>query len=164
MRRHARAGVAAVAFVAALVAGGRAFGYFTASGVGSGAITAADATGALTVSPGVASADLHPGAGGEVALTVANASPTPVRLAALVLDTGRGSGGFSADAGHAGCVNADLSFESQDNDGAGWLVPARVGSTDGTLSLRLADAVSMGEAADDDCQGATFTIYVRAGS
>jgi hypothetical protein len=160
---RARAGVAAVVLVAALVGGGGALGYFRASGVGSGAITAADATGALTATPGVASADLHPGGSGEVALTVANSSPTPVRLAALVLDTSRGSGGFSVDAGHPGCTNADLTFESQDDGGAGWLVPARVGSTDGTLSLRLAGAIAMGAAADDACQGATFTVYLQAG-
>ena len=42
-------------------------------------------------------------------------------------------------------------------------VPARVGTTDGSLDLQLARAISMDTSAANACQGATFTVSLATG-
>jgi hypothetical protein len=156
-----RRGVKLAALLAGLLlTAGGALASFTAIGSGSGSAAVATAAD-VSIAPGAAVAGLYPGGSGELALTIANPNPFPVHVGSLSLDP---SGGFVVDSGHAACTNPSLSFATQSNSGSGWLVPAKVGGTNGTLSLHLAGAVSMGLDADAACQGATFTTYVRTGS
>jgi hypothetical protein len=80
----------------------------------------------------------------------------------FALDPSQGTGGFSVDAGHAGCAVATLTFTTQTNGGAGWTVPGRIGAVDGTLAVTLTQALAMGSSAEAACQGASFTIYLMA--
>ena len=97
-------------------------------------------------------------------LTVSNPNLSSVTVPSLSLDTTRGSGGYTVDAAHSTCTFAALTYTSQDNGGAGWAVPARVGSTNGTLAITLPSALSMGTDSPSSCQGATFTLYLTAGT
>jgi hypothetical protein len=150
--RSAGALPVAVAFMAA--AGG-AGAYFGAGGSGHGAVSLGSAQ-PVTISAGVApSGPLYPGGDGDVTASIANPNAGPVHVATLALDTGRGDGGF--DASRPGCDAGALGFAPQSNGGAGWDVPAN-----GTLDVALAGAVRMAATAADACQGATFTVYLRA--
>jgi hypothetical protein len=138
-----------------------AFGYWTASATGTGAgATGSDVV--LTFSAGTPTSTLYPGGSAAVALTVRNPTYASVTIGSLWLDATRGTGGLAVDGAHSGCSVATLGYSTQDNGGSGWSVPARVGATDGTLALSLPGALSMGTDAADACQGATFTVYLRA--
>lgn len=129
------------------------------SGAGAGSAGAATRTVvALTVTPGTPSAPVRPGATAPVALSVTNPNPVPVRLESLALDTSRGTSGFAVDAAHASCGLGSLSFVTQNNGGSGWSITAG-----GSLVIELSGALSMAADAADACQGATFTVYLRAG-
>jgi hypothetical protein len=122
----------------------------------------------VTISPAAPTGALYPGGSADLAGTVDNPNSVAVHLPSLVLDTSQGTGGFAVDATHVGngctVAAAGLSYTTQSNGGNGFVVPAKVGSTDGTLSLDLANAVSLGSAAANACQGATFTVYLQASS
>lgn len=160
-RLPTRVALAAVVLGLALP-GGVALAFWTAAGSGSGGGSTANAQ-PLTISAGTPSARLHPGGQGDVALTLSNPNPFPARLPSLALDTTQGSGGFAVDGAHSGCGLGVLSFTAQNNGGSGWIVPARVGATDGTLALNLTSSASMSPSAADACQGAVFTVFVKVG-
>ena len=141
-----------------LVVAGAAVAYWRTAGGGSAAATSAT-TSALTLSPATPTAQLYPGGQATVVLTVTNPNPATIRVGSLALDTSQGSSGFGVDAGHSGCALPTLSFAAQTNGGAGWTV-----SGSGTLSVTLANALSMGTGAANACQGAAFTVYLRVAS
>lgn len=132
--------------------------YWGGSGSGAGS-TDTGTTQPVTLSPATASDQLYPGGQATVALTATNPNPGTVRVSSLALDTSQGTGGFAVDAGHAACNVATLSFTTQTNGGSGWNLP-----TGGPTSITLANALSMSASAADACQGATFTVYLNAGS
>jgi hypothetical protein len=148
-------------FVVALILGtfGTAYGFWTAIGGGSGAAATA-APVPVTLSPATPTTELFPGGQSAVTLVVTNPNPFVVRIRELTLDPSEGTGGFAVDAGHAGCDVSTLSFTTQTS---GWNIPARVGIVDGSLSISLANALAMGSAAANACQGANFTVYLSAG-
>lgn len=157
----------ALPIIAALAIAGGAFAYFTSTGSGAGS-SSAGSTQNVTISAATPTAALYPGGTGDLAATVGNPNSISVHLPLLSLDTSQGTNGFSVDPAHAtaGCsaAAAQLSFTSQNDGGAGWDVPPRVGATNGTLSLDLANAVSMGIGSASACQGATFTVFLKVGS
>jgi hypothetical protein len=130
--------------------------YWRASGTGAGAASTRG-TSALTIAPGSPTAQLYPGGQATVVLTLTNPNPSAVRIGSLALDTGQGTAGFAVDAGHSSCGLGALSFATQTNGGAGWTVPAS-----GTLPLSLTNSLSMTAAAANGCQGATFTVFLKA--
>jgi hypothetical protein len=72
-------------------------------------------------------------------------------------------GAVTVDGGHSGCNTASVSVVSPaDNSGSGWDVPAKSGVVNGSLNVDLANAISMTNAANDSCQGATFTVALTA--
>ncbi|MCW2799315.1 MAG: hypothetical protein JWQ70_787 [Aeromicrobium sp.] len=147
--------------LAVLIAlGGAADAYWRSSGHGGGG-GATDSPLAVVLTPGVPTAHLRPGGTTDAVLTMTNPNTVPITLGSLALDTTQGSGGFAVDAGHSTCTVVSLRFTTQT---AGWTVPARVGTTDGSLDLVLADAVSMLIDAPDSCQGVHISIYLRAGA
>jgi len=142
--------------------GGIAWSYWSAGGTGTG--SGANGTlAALSLSSGSPAAGLYPGGSTNVVLTASNSNTSIVKIGSLLLDTSQGTSGFSVDAGHSGCSVATLGFSTQNNGGAGWSVPARVGVVNGTLSITLTNALTMTAAAASACQGATFTVYLVAG-
>lgn len=136
---------------------GAASAYWSGSGTGSGS-GSNGTTQAVTLTPATAAAQLHPGGQAGVELRIVNPNPGSVRIGSLALDTTQGTGGFSVDAGHSACGVSSLSFTTQTNDGAGWTVPGS-----GSLPVTLATALSMSTSAANACQGATFTVYLKAG-
>jgi hypothetical protein len=149
----------AVALVAILV--GSALAYFVSAGAGSGSATAGTAQDVI-LSAAYPATELYPGGSADVSLTVANPNAIPVTLPQLSLNTGQGSAGFEVDTGHLGCNPAALSFTAtpQTNGGAGWVVPANAAS----FAISLTGAVSLASSAADECQGATFTVYLEVGA
>jgi hypothetical protein len=162
MPRFRRGTLVAVAVAVTVGVGGAASAVWTASGGGTGG---AD-TGALqpvALSSGAPATPLFPGGQTAVEVTVTNPNDANAKIGSIALDTSQGSGGFAVDAGHAGCTLSTLSFTTQTNGGAGWVLPPRVGAVDGTLAISLSNALSMSTSAANACQGATFTIYLVAG-
>ena len=145
-----------VGLVAALVVSAVAFAAWTSNGSGTGTATAGTASG-VTLSNGTASTLLVPNGSADVATVVANPNAYNVQVSSIALDTTQGTNGFSVDAGHSGCNLSSLSFTTQTNGGSGWTVNAS-----GNLDVDLTGAISMSNAANDSCQGATFTAYLTA--
>ncbi|AGL14071.1 hypothetical protein [Actinoplanes sp. N902-109] len=141
-------------FLAALLASGAAYGYWSSAGTGSGAARSGTAV-ALTLSPGAPASQLYPGSSADVAVTIANPNTFPVRVERIYLDSTQGSTGFSVDSAHSGCPVGALSFTTQTNGGTGWTV-----ATAGSLDVHLTGALTMATTAANTCQGATFRVYL----
>ena len=157
MRRAGATLVAAVVLVVALCAG--AFAYWTSYGSGSGSTTLSG-TQPVTFTLGTPTTLLYPGHSASVATVAHNPNTFSVRIASLALATDPGAV-FTVDAGHSGCDVAVLSFIAQDNGGSGWTAPAKVGSTDGALTIDMPSALQMAAGAANACQGATFGVRLR---
>lgn len=149
----------AIIILALVIAGsviGVAIAAWTTGGSGSGQASAGTAA-SMTISAGTPSTSLYPTASADVAAVVSNPNPYKVNVSSVSL------GAVTVDAGHSGCNTASVTVTSpQTNGGAGWDVPAKSGAVNGSLNLDLANAISMGNAANDSCQGATFTVALTA--
>jgi hypothetical protein len=111
----------------------------------------------MTISAGTPSSSLYPTASADVAATISNPNPYKVHVSSISL------GAVTVDGAHSGCNVVSVTVTSpQDNSGAGWDVPAKSGGVNGSLNVDLANAVSMSNAANDSCQGATFTVALSA--
>jgi hypothetical protein len=161
--RSAKRLISAVLAVGIVGVSGVASAHWLSSGHGSGS-GSTGTTVPVSLSPGTPAAGLYPGGRTAIALTVSNSNASAVVVGSFQLDATRGSGGFAVDAGHSACAVSSLSYAAQTNAGAGWTVPAKVGAVNGSLPLTLTQALSMTLAADNACQGATFTIYLSATS
>jgi hypothetical protein len=149
-----------VAIVIVMVGGaGVAYAYWSAGGAGTG-FGANGTTTPLTLSSGTPTGTLLPGGSTNVILTMTNPNTARVKISSLALDTTQGTSGFSVDSGHSACTLSTLSFVTQTNAGAGWTVPGKVGTVNGTLGVTLTNSLSMSAAAANACQGATFTVYL----
>lgn len=164
MRRLSRIGIPALLVAATIAVGisAGAFGYWKAAGSGS-ATTVLESPDQLTLGPATPQAQLTPGGDAGVAAIATNTNPYFVEIDSLVLDTAAGTGGFDVDAGHSGCGLSVLHLAPQDNGGSGWRAPPRVAATDGTLTIDLSGALTMDADAANACQGASFTIHLKAG-
>jgi hypothetical protein len=146
----------------AILAAGTASAFAYWSGVGSGSATTVLAnTEALSFEPGVPTAQLYPGGDTGVSIVAINPNPYFVEIGTMLLDVDQGAP-FEVDAGHGGCDVSTLSFVPQDNEGTGWEVPPRAGTTDGRLTIDMASALAMTTSASNACQGATFTVHLEA--
>jgi len=152
--------IVAVAFLA-IPAGGAAHAYWSGSASGAGSGQSGGLT-AVSIEPGTPTSSLYPGGQADFVISVSNPNDTVIHLTSLSLNVAQGTGGFAVDGGHSGCGVGVLAYTTQTNAGAGWDVPARVGLVDGTLGITLTGALTMGSAAGNACQGATFTVYLAA--
>jgi hypothetical protein len=148
------------ALLALLVLGsiGVAAAYWRGSGPGTGSATTGT-TQPVTLSAGTASAQIRPGGTADVVLTASNPNHGPVRVESLSLDTSQGTGGFAVDGAHAACGVASVSFTTQTNGGAGWDIPGN-----GASAVTLSNSLAMAANAANTCQGARFTVFLKAGS
>jgi hypothetical protein len=147
---------AASAAVGLLIAGSVAYAAWTVNGSGTGKASATSAVD-LTLTAGSPSGLLYPGGSADVDSSVSNSNPFPVHVSSVTLDTTQGTNGFSVDAGHSGCNLSSLSFTTATNGGTGWDIPAS-----SSLDVDAAGAIAMSAAANDFCQGATFTVHLTA--
>jgi hypothetical protein len=156
MNRKRLVRTAVSAAVGLMIAGSVAYAAWTVGGSGTGSASATSAVN-LTLTSGSPSGALYPGGSADVDSMVANSNPFPVHVSSVSIDTSKGTNGFDVDAGHSGCNLSSLSFTTATNAGAGWDIPAG-SSTD----VDAANAIAMSSAANDSCQGATFTVYLTA--
>ena len=133
--------VAASAVIAAWVTNGTGPGYAKAQT--SSNLTLSDASASTT-------ADLYPGATGSVKLKVTNPNPFPVRITSVA----KQASAITSDKGAACDASTGVTFSDQ--TGLALDVAA-----DATVTLTLANAISMSNASDNSCQGALFTIPVN---
>lgn len=160
---HVKGGLALAAAAVVLIgSGGVGLAYWHAAGTGTGSVTTGTTT-AVSLIPGTPAVTLYPGGQSDVSLIVDNPNSTTVTVSSLSLDTAQGTGGFAVDAAHSACDMSALSFTTQTNAGAGWAVPARSGTVDGTLSVTLSNSLAMAPGAAAACQGAQFAVYLVAG-
>jgi hypothetical protein len=143
--------VLVVALTVAATAIGVAIAAWTTGGSGSGQAQAGTAA-SLTISAGTPGSSLYPSGSADVAATIHNPNSYNVQVSSIAL------GAVSVDAGHSGCNTASVTVTSpQTNGGAGWAVAAG-----GNTNVDLTGAISMSNAANDSCQGATFTVALTA--
>lgn len=135
---------------------GAASAYWGGSGSGSGSARTGSPQ-PVTLSPATVSTHLYPGGQAGVAVLVTNPNPGLVRVWTLALDTTQGVGGFAVDGAHAACGVGSLSYTTQANGGTGWSIPGG-----GSSSLALPNALTMSSGAPAACQGASFTVHLRA--
>ena len=128
---------------------GVAFAAWTADGTGNGYAQAKSAQAVTTASAAADTvADLYPGASGDVKIKIANPNDYAVRVTAI-------SGGGTITSSSAACNTGGHGVTFADQTGT-WDVPAH---SAGTL-FTLDDAVSMTNASDPACSGASFTVPV----
>lgn len=146
-RRGRKRKVAVLALTATAVLGaGAAFAAWTVGGTGSGTATATSVQN-LTTSVATTTAALYPGiTGSNLYLTVNNPNPFPVTITSV-----NANGAATADAGHPTCVTTGVTYATT---AVSQVIPAS-----GNASFTV-PAVSMSNASDNGCQGATFTIPV----
>jgi len=138
------AGVAAIATAVGFAA-------WQTTGAGTAYAKAGSAS-ALTLSDASAStsADLYPGATGDVKVKLTNPNSFPVKVTTVKLQT---AGVITSDKGAA--CNASTGVTFTDKTGLSLSLGAGV-----TATLTVSGAVSMSNASDNSCQGATFSIPV----
>jgi hypothetical protein len=133
--------VAASAVIAAWVTNGSGPGYAKAQTASN--LTLGDASASTT-------ADLYPGATGSVKLKVTNPNPFPVRITSVA----KQASAITSDKGAACDASTGVTFSDQ----TGLALDVAAGAT---VTLTLANAISMSNASDNSCQGALFTIPVN---
>jgi hypothetical protein len=156
-RRRIWTSVVVASVLMVLATAGGAFGWFSSVGHGTGSADAA-AIQAITLSPATETTPLYPGADGDVSLTVANPNGVSVKIPSLVLDTSQGTNGLSVDAGHLGCSLSGVQFNAA-NATIAWTVPANATA----YPIDIASGVTLLASADNACQSATFTVYLKVG-
>ena len=146
-RRHHKRKLAILALsVTAALGASAAFAAWTVGGGGSGTATAISSQN-LTTSVATTTAALYPGiTGANLYLTVNNPNPFPVTITSV-----NANGAATADAGHATCVTTGVSYATT--------AVTQTVAANGSLSFTV-PSVSMSNASDNGCQGATFTIPV----
>ncbi|MGZ6886337.1 MAG: hypothetical protein ACXVJA_09000 [Acidimicrobiia bacterium] len=145
-RRRSRKLVGGLVATTVALAASAAFAAWTVGGGGTGTATATSAQN-LTTSTAVTTAQLYPGiTGANLYLTVNNPNPFPVAITSV-----NANGAAVPDGSHPACTTTGVSFA---DTAVTKTVPAS-----GSLSFTAA-GVSMTNASDTGCQGATFTIPV----
>lgn len=143
---------AMVAIVAAGLATGGAYAYFTSSGSGSGKASVGillPVTMTAFVGGDTPSSTLLPGGpAADVILRVNNPNTYAVTLVSVT-----GNGAITADSGHSGCTTTGVSFSNQPS------LSITIGAS-GTTLVHLSGAASMSTASLNACQGATFSVPV----
>jgi len=134
------------AVLALFLVGSVVFAAWLVTGEGNGAAQAVTADD-LVVQPGTTSADLYPGADGDVELTIENPNAFDVEVQTIV-----GDGPVTSAA--PGCSTTGVSFTDQ------LAVTGMTVAAGATINVSLDDAASMNNSSDNGCQGATFSVPV----
>jgi len=141
--------VTALVLAVGVVAAGVGLGAWSISGTGNGAAKATTAS-SITLADASAytSADLYPGATGNLKLRATNPNPFPVRITAV-----SGNGTITSDKGAACDASTGVTLANQ----TGLTLDLAAGAT---ATLTVPNSVSMGNSSDNSCQGAVFTVPV----
>jgi hypothetical protein len=148
-RRKRTIVVSLVVLALAVVAVGVGLGAWSLGGTGNGSAKATTASNiTLADASAFTSADLYPGATGNLKLRATNPNPFPVRITAV-----SGNGTITSDKGAACDASTGVSFTNQ----SGLTLDLAAGAT---ATLTVPSAVSMSNLSDNSCQGAIFTVPV----
>ena len=141
--------IALIVAVLGVVAVGVGIGAWSITGSGNGSAKATTAS-AITLADASAftSADLYPGATGNLKLRATNPNPFPVRITAV-----SGNGTITSDKGAACDASTGVTLANQ----SGLTLDLAAGAT---ATLTVPNAVSMSNSSDNSCQGAVFTVPV----
>ena len=141
--------IALIVAVLGVVAVGVGIGAWSITGSGNGSAKATTAS-AITLADASAftSADLYPGATGNLKLRATNPNPFPVRITAVT-----GNGTITSDKGAACDASTGVTLANQ----SGLTLDLAAGAT---ATLTVPNAVSMSNSSDNSCQGAVFTVPV----
>lgn len=142
-----------LAVAAVAVTGALASAAWLSNGTGNGsakASTSQDLTiGDASAAP---SAQLYPGAKGDVKVKITNTNTFPIQLTSIT-----GDGAITSSTGDACDASTGVTYTApSDLSGADFKFAAGE-----TKTITLTDAVAMSNASDNACQGATFTIPVK---
>lgn len=148
----------AVAVVGSLSVATVAYGYWVSSGGGVGTGLTLSSS-AISITAGAPTNALYPGIASDVALALNNNGTVQLHVSSLSLDTGQGVGGFTVDGAHSSCSPAValLSFQAPPPPAGGWTLGPK-----STTAITLGSAISMGAAAPSVCQGASFSVFLKA--
>ena len=151
-RTFSKRAIIASLFLGILLAGSVAFAWWTAGGTGNGYAKAATASPLTTVDVSASTtADLYPGGTGTLKIQIHNPNTYSVTVTGISA-TGVGTSGNAAcDAANTVSMVAPLSSLSI-------VIPA--GNDSAVLSYPNAVQMNYGAAADNSCQGKTFSIPV----
>jgi hypothetical protein len=149
MRRISRRAAVVAVLVLAVGVAGIASAAWLASGTGSGNAKATTAQALTTVDASAdTTAQLFPGGTGDLVIKIHNPNSYPVQVQTITQN-----GTPTASGGSGTCTTTGVSLTTI--SGATDNVPAS-----STAEFTHAGKVSMSNASDDGCQGATFTIPV----
>ena len=141
--------IALVVLLTGIVAVGVGLGAWSIGGNGNGSAKATTASSiTLADASGFTSADLYPGATGNLKLRATNPNPFPVRITAV-----SGNGTITSDKGAACDASTGVTLANQ----SGLTLDLAAGAT---ATLTVPNAVSMSNSSDNSCQGAVFTVPV----
>ncbi|MGA5301754.1 hypothetical protein ACPCHT_17630 [Nucisporomicrobium flavum] len=157
MRKLDRRGkviLSVAAAAAVIVNAGAAWAYWTLGGAGTGVAVAGTAVELKLQGRSDESKPLYPGATADLAVTVTNQNDFPVKITSI----SPGKGKVTADPDHrdSGCVETGVIL-SADVLPVSWQVPK---NTIGVFTVP--GGLRMTNSSDSACQGATFTIPVKA--
>lgn len=152
--RRGRVILSVAALAAVLVNAGAAWAYWMLNGEGTGVAVAGTTVELKLTGRSDDSRPLYPGGTTNLTVTVANQNDFPIRITSV----SPGSSPVTADPAHrdAGCRTTGV-VVSDDVMAVSWEVPK---NTVGVFTVP--DGVRMTNSSDSACQGATFTIPVRA--
>ncbi|GAA0416476.1 hypothetical protein Aca07nite_08880 [Actinoplanes capillaceus] len=155
MPKYTKRSVALITAGVVAVSGGAAWAAWTI--LGDGSATATAGTAAELDITGTSITALVPGGTSDVTLTVSNPNTFPVKVTSLEF--------VSITTTKSGCdaaANVEFASEALPTSPATALdVPAKTGTTNGSKEITVAGALRMVSDADDDCQGASFTIVTE---
>jgi hypothetical protein len=149
MRSRISSYVVVAVAILAIGAVGVAIAAWSVSGSGNGAAKAASAS-AVTLADASAftTAELYPGATGNLKLRVTNPNSFPIRITGV-----SGNGTITSDKGAACDAATGVTLANQ----TGLTLDFAAGVT---ATVTVPSAVSMTNASDNSCQGAVFTVPV----
>jgi hypothetical protein len=152
--RRGKVILSVAAAAAVLVNAGAAWAYWTLNGAGTGVAVAGTAIELKLTGRSDDSTPLYPGGTSDLTVTVTNQNDFPIKVTSI----SPGAGAVTADAAHrdGGCRSTGV-VVAQDVLTVSWEVPK---NTIGVFTV--AGGLRMTNSSDSACQGATFTIPVRA--
>jgi hypothetical protein len=146
--------ISVAAAIAVIVNAGAAWAYWSLRGEGQAVAVAGSAVELKLQGRSDDSRPLYPGGTADLTVTVTNQNAFPVKVTSV----SPGAGKVTADSDHrdAGCQNTGV-LVAQDVVAVSWEVPK---NTIGVFTVP--DGLRMTNNSDSACQGATFTIPVKA--
>jgi hypothetical protein len=146
--------ISVAAAIAVLVNAGAAWAYWSLRGEGQAVAVAGSAVELKLQGRSDDSQPLYPGGTADLTVTVTNQNAFPVKVTSV----SPGAGKVTADSDHrdAGCQSTGV-LVAQDVVAVSWEVPK---NTIGVFTVP--DGLRMTNSSDSACQGATFTIPVKA--